>query len=126
LPSLNQAWPIAVGREQDPPDNVITIYNTTDKDEGRSSIDGEMAVHYGIQVRVRSDASNSELGYNKLNSILTAIDEEIYRVTVVIGSSTYLVESFSRTSGILSLGTEVGATKRYLFTLNALATLYQL
>jgi hypothetical protein len=85
-----------------------------------------MAVHYGIQIRVRSDASNSELGYNKLNSILTAIDEGIYRVIVVIGSSTYFVESFSRTSGILSLGTEVGATKRYLFTLNALATLYQL
>lgn len=122
---MNGSWPISVGREQDPPDNVITVYNTTDKDEGRSSIDGEMAVHYGIQIRVRSEASNSELGYNKLNSILTALDEGIYRVHVVIGSSTYFVESFSRTSGIMSLGTEVGATKRYLFTLNALAVLYQ-
>ena len=53
-PLLQEPWPISYSMEPDTPDNSITVYDTTDRDHGRTMVDGRRQVHHGFQVRVRS------------------------------------------------------------------------
>lgn len=122
-PDANSDWPLYVSHLPDS-DNVKTdagaIYNTTGINDMRS-MNGKIPQHPGIQLRIRSQ--NSETGYAKIEDIALTLDE-IFRNTVEVDEQEYEIQNASRTTPIVSLGLEVGTTKRrYNFTVNYLLTL---
>lgn len=107
-------WPCYVESEPDQPDNVITVYTTTDVDHGRTSPDRERQVHYGVQIRLR--AATYAVGYPKARALALALDNA-YQTSVVLGGTTYTLHSFNRSGGVVSLGPEP-LSHRNLFVIN--------
>lgn len=122
-PDDDLAWPGFAFNEPSNPDNCVTIYSTEGTSDGRSMIDGELQVHRGFQVRVRS--KNPKTGYAKASSISQYMAKSVYQKTVVVDSSTYLVQAITKIGDILSLGTDAPKTKRSLFTINATISVKQ-
>lgn len=121
LPEDELAWPIFAGQEPDSPDSCITLYDTSGIIEGRAQVSGEIQEHYGIQIKVR--AASSTVAYAKINTLADCIDESIRNNTVTISSSQYIIYAITRKGGILSLGKELSASKRNLYTVNAIVSL---
>lgn len=124
LPSASGSWPIHLD-EPDTPDNVITVYGTVGRDDGRIQFSGERDQHRGFQVRVR--AVSQIVGQAKAESVAKILDEDAYTDTVSITTdsvtSSYLVHSVSRTSEVIPIGKETPASKRFIYTINAVAAL---
>lgn len=116
-------WPIYEGAEPTAPDALVTTYNVTGVDQGRSQIDGQRYTREGVQIRIRG--ADHPSAFAKSREIAVAIDEDVLQETVVIGASTYFVHAISRTSGPLALGHAPGS-KRFLFTINCLVNVRQL
>ena len=121
LPEDETTWPIYVSQEPDSPDSCITLYDTSGILEGRAQISGEIQEHYGIQLRVR--AASPTVAYSKISELNSWIDECVRNNVVTIESSQYLVYAITRKGGILSLGKELSASKRNLYTVNAIVSL---
>lgn len=122
-PATSSAWPAYADAEPGSPDEVITVRDTTGRDFGFEQPSGDLVEHHGIQVRVR--ARDHATGWAKARSLAVAFDRTLIRQAVTVGPTTYCVHSVSRTSGPLGIGTETGASKRHLFTLNATVYLVQ-
>lgn len=117
-----RGWPISYGQEAETPDDVITIYGTLGKDDGRTQIDGELQEHHGVQVRVRS---GTKVGFRVITGLAIACDQLVDMGVLVttsdLGSNHYIIQSCNRTgNGINSLGKEMSPTRRNLYTFNAL------
>lgn len=119
---LDSDWSVYVSSIPDSPDKIVVVTDTTGKDDGRSMIDGYRMVNHGFQILIRSQTFPE--GYQKANEIAIDLDGVVRR-TVVIGSSVYLVHSISRVGDVIAVGTEVPASQRQLFTINARVTLDQ-
>ncbi len=117
-PPATSGWTIQDTSEPDQPDDTITVYDTAGRKQGRSQIDGETFEIHGLQIRVR--AANSVTGWAKARALAIVVDTSVYRNSVTIGASQYLVQHISRTGDVLSLGKETPNSKRSIFTLNAL------
>ena len=118
------AWPVYYSDHPNQPDDSICVYNTDARLQGRSQVEGETQEFYGIQVRVRSASVLN--GYNKCQAIASAFDLQVLRteVTMVtIPSASYLVQSVTRTSSVISLGVENPTSRRRLYTLNAMVSI---
>ncbi len=116
------SWQVFCTGEPSNPDEVITIYGTAAKSFGRLHINGETIEKHGIQVRVRS--SSPTVGGDKARAIARALDVSVLRTYVTVDDAQYLVHSITRTSDVLELGKDPDS-HRYLFTINAVATLRQ-
>lgn len=116
-------WPIYVGQEPPSPDEVLTLYDTTGRDQGRVMYSGERQTMEGIQVRARSRTHVS--GWTKLQAVAIALDKDIYDATVTIGAATYLLHSVSRTGNVLAPGKENLVSELSIFTVNALVSVRQ-
>lgn len=120
-------WPLYVSNEPATPDNVMTLYDTDGRGEGRTMIDGARQEHYGFQLRIRG--VDDQVGSARSWFMAHVLDQRVYNRACVVdrGLSTearYVVYSVSRTTGVISLGTEEGgASKRSIFTLNGLVAL---
>lgn len=126
-PDLNLAWPVRATREADLPDNCITVYDTTGRDDGRTMTEGERIEHPGILIRIRS--SKPKEGFVKAKAIATLLDESVRMNSVAIDSSHYLIENVSRTGNVIPLGPapkDLPNSERSLFTINAVVKLRQL
>lgn len=113
-------WPCYCSQEPNSPDRVVTTFDADGRILGREQLDGGLLERFGVQIRIRSNRHTD--GWAKADAIRRELDREILRETIVVGSSTYCVQSFRRTSGVIDLGKEVGASKRHLFTINGLLT----
>ena len=111
-----QAWPVYSPLEPSMPDNCLTIGDTQGRDSGRTMVDGEMLLHYGIQIRIR--AINERVGFRKGEAIRIKIMEGIYQMRVTLESSIYLVPCLARPSQVLYIGIDNPNSKRSLFTIN--------
>lgn len=120
-PSNPPDWTIGVSYEPDNPDNIITVYDQVGVKDGRQMFGGQSWIHYGLQVRLRSN--DYPTGWKKIDSIATALDEAVDRNTVAISPNVYFVQAISRSSGPLPLGKDAPTTKRDLFTLNLTAAI---
>lgn len=114
----SSSWPIYHKSEPDTPDNVITVFDTEGRNDGRMNPTLQRMYHHGIQIRVRSGTHNP--GYIKANAIAIAIDENVYRETVTIAGVAYCVHCIIRTSDVIPLGKETPISKRDLFVINAI------
>jgi hypothetical protein len=116
-------WPGYESREPSLPDNCVTLYDTEPRDDGRSQIDGEREVHYGVQVRVRGRDKKTAAG--KAWALVDALNEDIYFdvVTVPPEGTQYRVYSVSNAVGPLFIGRDSPTTDRSLYTINCFLTL---
>lgn len=120
-PNDNGDWPVYVNSEPSTPDNCLTVYDTTDRDDGRAMVSGERQVFFGYQIRIR--ARNHKVGWLKAHEIAISLDENVYETSVILEGNTYVVHSCNRISGVLPLGKESPTSKRNLYTLNFLASI---
>lgn len=122
LPSdLPGSWPIYALKEVDTPDDLITVYDTVGRNQGKTQFDGEVQEMHGVQIRIR--AALNYLGRRKAREIQVGLDP-VRLKNVTVESSVYLVHSLSRSGDVNSLGNEPN-TKRELFTVNFLVALRQ-
>lgn len=123
LPSDGGAWPASVSMELDSPDSAIAMYDTVGRQHGREMVGGERQESYGVMIRVR--AMTHSTGYAKAQAIAIALDEYLTLRTVTIGAAEFTIYSVSRTSNVLSLGSESPVSSRQVFSVNAVVTLRQ-
>lgn len=114
-------WPVYVASEPGEPDQVLTCYDTAGRDLGRLMPTGERVEMHGVQVRVR--AGTHAAGWQKAQALAVALDEDVYRQTVTLAGTTYLVQEVQRAGTVLSLGRDAPASARRIFTLNCLLSL---
>lgn len=122
--NAGQPWPVFDSVEPATPDQVITVYDTPGRSDGRSMIDGELFEHFGIQVRVRS--KEHEAGWVKAEALRTMMAITAYEEAIHVSSAFYLVHCFAGIGQVLPLGREVGVSARKLFTINAVVSIRQL
>jgi hypothetical protein len=118
-------WPIFTFNEPNRPDNLITIYDVAGRGNGwlhtPGFYEGESEEYWGIQLRIRS--ARDDDGWLKGKLIADAMDKDIHMESVTFEGHTYCVHSYNRTTPTIPIGKEEAATKRALFTLNALVSL---
>jgi hypothetical protein len=119
LPSAGGTWPISVNKELDTPDETVTVFDTTGKDDGRSMYDGTRDEHPGVMLRIR--AQSVPAAHNKASELATLLDT-LYQEEVSIGEESYLLHSVTR------VGNPIPASdpnsERKLFTVNCLVCIY--
>lgn len=120
LATADGAWPAYAGNEPDSPDNCITTYTTQGKTDSRAMVDGSTHYHYGIQVRVRS--SDPAAGFARAEAIREALCKQVSNRQVNVETSTYLVPCYANVGQVLEAGKDNPASKRPIFTVNALMT----
>lgn len=120
-PTLGLTWPGYHGVEPDLPDECVIFTGTSPIDHGSSMTDGEGLQHYGFQVRVRGVTDVS--CYTKADAIRKAINETFgTNRTVTIDGTSYIVYGLTHTN-VIPLGLDRSNTNRYIYTLNATASL---
>jgi hypothetical protein len=78
---------------------------------------GELVVHYGCQLRIRS--TDHEVGYAKAFALRKYLAESAVGIPVSVLENCYKVYCFSGIGQVNSLGKEP-QTGRFIFTVNAL------
>jgi len=121
LPSASGSWPIGVAVESENPDSCITVYGTEGIDQGRDMVASSRTEKYGIQIRVRSAKYTDCFG--RARDIAEVLDSTIYRESVTIDSSTYLIQAITRTGPPLFIGKDSPTSKRTVFVVNAVASI---
>lgn len=111
-------WPIYSDDIPASPDNLIVINNSAGIIHGREFITGEVQLHHGVQVIVRS--TTVALGDVKARAIYDALSKQVNRNAVTIDTKVYCIHSVAMTSDVMSLGKETPTSKRCLFSLNAI------
>lgn len=120
--STTPVWPIFVSHLAQAPDNVICVYDTAGRRDGRL-MTGESISHPGWQIRVR--ASNYAIAAHKMKAIQRALDD-INQLTLTLDTDGYLLVAVTQTGTPLSLGQEPEATRRDNITLNGTVTIKEL
>jgi hypothetical protein len=111
-------WSVFTSTEPSVPDNCLTTYDIDGSSDGRIMVSGEAPYHYGFQIRIRS--MDHPTGYIKANQLRNALAESVYMSTVKIDSASYTVHAITSIGEIIAIGKDNPATKRSLFTLNAM------
>lgn len=114
-------WPVYATSEPGSPDEVITVLDTDDKQNGRAMFGGERQEHHGIRIRVR--AATHSVGYAKARAIAIALDETVYQERVTVDALTYLVHCINRTTDVIADGKNPPTDKRSTFRIDALVSL---
>ena len=116
-----QPWPAFAAGEPAKPDNAVTVYDTQGQLDGRT-MDGEENVHYGVQLRVR--AVDSPTGWTKASALRDLIASGVRQqyVTIPASGNKYTVWALTGIGPVLALGKETPSSTRFLFTINALAS----
>lgn len=117
------AWPISINSEESSPDNVITVYDTEARPDGRVQPTGEQLSHPAVQIRIR--ARTQRTAFLKAKDIAYNLDRVVYHTSVTIDGSTYCVQSISRSPSLNYIGKETTSTQRDLYTINAYVVAYQ-
>ena len=123
-PGEEAEWPIFFSGEPDSPDDVITVYDTTGIDLGRSNVTGELWANYGIQVRFRG--VDQQETWKKADTLRKSMAEDVYQNRVVIDGQPYLVHAFLEIGNVLTVGKETTPQKRSLYTINCLVSVKEL
>jgi len=117
---MSADWALFVSSLPDKPTKAGVVYDTDGLKDGRIATSGESIIHHGVQLRVRSN--DYVEGFAKIEDAVNLIST-IKNISVVIGSKTYIINSVSQTSSIISLGVEEGTGRRISWTCNFLMTL---
>lgn len=114
-------WPCYIGRLPDGSEveaEILAVFDTEPRQDGRIMATGERIEHPGFQVRVRANAYNT--GHLKLSQVAAILDA-VKNQAVSGDSATYTVNAITRVGGVIPIGTDENG--REGFTLNATATI---
>jgi hypothetical protein len=102
-------------------DVALTIYDTVGLFQGREMRGGRKHTFPGVKLILRS--IDYTYGYDRMNAIAVALDQQIYYTTTVApeDKKPHYVASITRTTPIVALGEEPGR-RRQLFSTNARIT----
>lgn len=103
-------------------DNVISVYDTQGRTDGRLMGTGQTIDHPGFQIRIRG--TQHQTAYGKAKEVIDHLDA-LLREGLVIGSDSFTIQAASRTGRILPLGPENDAKRRHQFTVNGTMTLVE-
>jgi hypothetical protein len=119
------AWPIYQSDEPSSPDSVMTVYDTQGQLDGREMIAGQTLDHFGFQVRFRGPTPIGATDPTWAQADLTrrTFAEVVKGNLVRIGGNAYTVWCVVKIGQVIPLGKENPASRRKLFTLNALASI---
>jgi hypothetical protein len=126
-------WPCWCDRENDNPDDAVTIYNTSGRNDGRGMVTGRRWWHHGISVKIR--ATRPDVGQLKARQIAAVFDQIIQGNSVTCPPNkftdnnphSYLVPCVTITSQFaFPAGKEVPKTERNSFTINAVCPIEEL
>lgn len=123
LGSATTLWTVYTSLMPETPDNCILVSDTEAVQSKRNHATGVTSVIYGLQIMVRG--TTAAVAQAKAAAINASLDADVYRETVVVGTTSYLVQAVSRIGSEISVGND-GATKRKLFTTNVMASITQL
>ena len=118
------AWPLYISSLPDGDDiqnNAGGIYDTTGLLDGKDMRDSVVVEHHGIQIKIRS--IDQQTGWTKMRQIVGDLDQ-VQMQEITANDITYEMASISRTSPIACIGTD--EKRRFLFTVNFLATIREL
>lgn len=118
-PGNNQAWPCYVNRQPTTPNDLVTVYDTAGKMDGRMMRSGKVSEFPGILVRLRAVSYDS--GELMGMRIIQKLDAALAAVVIVTGGKQYKLDSIQRTTNLIPLGPEEGGS-REIFTTNGLAS----
>lgn len=126
-PAIGAVWPIYVSHLPDGPDvpyDAICVYDTEGLKDGRNMEGGEVIIHEGIQIRVRSCRYPD--GMTKAKQIAAYVDA-LFREALTVDATDYRVQSITRTTPVLALGTDPQDSKRRHHTsINATTTIEEI
>lgn len=116
-------WPVFADFAPESPDNLVSVFTTPSRLQGKDHVIGDVAEHMGFQISVRSGSFSS--GDQKARNIAASFDIQ-KNVTVTYSGSSYILSSITRRSGILNPTRNVEDSRRNLFTFNCTTTIRQL
>jgi hypothetical protein len=121
-PAAGGEWPVYVGDEPAPapggvPDELITVSDTTGVNDGRSMPTGERFERHGVQVKLR--ARRHDTGWERMDRICHAINEDILRRDVTIDGHAYLVQTVGGVRRVHEFKKDAKSELRY-FSINGL------
>jgi len=102
----------------DRPDNCLAITSTEPIKDGRDFVLGKVSSRDGIQLLLRSQSPVS--GWQQIKMLVDWLDENLIEASVDVGSETYKIGPFIRTSGPLDIGRSKEDSRRYLFSYNGI------
>ena len=121
-PSDDDEWPGFYNHHPIEPIDLVCVYDTAGKIQGKTHVDGETQSHDGFNIRVRSERTTD--GYAKASIIFNKISP-VTRYEIRIDSSVYRVQAITFTSPVFSLGKDPESESR-LHTLNGVISVREL
>ena len=126
-PSAGGEWPVYADFIPDGPnipDEVLCVFDTKPKTQGRIQVTGEVQEFYGINIQIRCKVPSE--GKYLGSQIIPVLDtNKNITVTHPDTANTYLISAITRKSGVLGLGKESSGALRNLFSINAIASIRQ-
>ncbi len=121
------SWPLYVSFLPETPDSLGAVYDTSGTTPDRLMDAGDEGYDhgefFGVQVRVRAQTQPD--AWAQADAV-ARLCKGVKRVTVAVGSNTYLLESVDQVGTPLFLGTEAGTKRRQGYSVNFLCTITQL
>lgn len=118
------SYPVYHGLMPDVTEDCLCVTDTEGMLHGRDMVAGGRQEHVGVQIRARSESVTG--GAQKMRDIAQGLDSVVYQNTVTIGGYSYHVQAITRTSPVIYIGPEIGTSRRYLFSVNAVISVREL
>lgn len=116
-PVFFRPWPDGKGSI----DQALAVYDTSGIKQGRAMETGEVYQALAFQVKVR--ARTYDQGWAKCIEIVEFFEKLAPRVQVIVNSAEYMVHAVHSQGDILPWGPETGFSRRWIFSINYLATI---
>jgi len=119
LPDDMNDWPVYVGGIPDAPEELIVVSDAGGV-SGSKGMTGQKTDYGAVQVRARSIEYDTV--WQKIEAVRAALDSSVYKTSVTVDSTSYIVVNFSRTGPITFMGVDPN-TRAFNFVLNGRATI---
>lgn len=116
-------WPTFINTNPVPNVQCLTTLDTAGFSRGKTHVDSESRLQYGVQLLARSPSPT--LPFRKLNELLGFLDQVTNEIVALEGS-TYNVFAVTATSPILRIGREQPEDVLTVCSLNLIVSLRQL
>lgn len=113
-------WPVFKMQEPDRPDEVITVYETTPREDGKTQVDAQVVQHWGLTVRVRGRSDRA--AGRRARLIARTLNEDVYDMTVTVEGTAYELQSVKAAAVPLNKR-QFGTSQLWLYNVNCLAVI---
>jgi hypothetical protein len=122
-PLDEEDWPCYFSHMPDTPDTAICVYNTECRQFGHDQFTGVTQEHNGIMIVVRG---TSQTAARRRAKIIANRLDRVDRVSVLVETDVYIVDSVIRFSDVIDNGPERATSLRRKFSYNAFTSIHML